>query len=359
MNEVSTSNVFLKIYNFQSIRIPMQNIHNPFYKEPVHPNYCRRCRTHDYKRPSRYMITILKSDTVSTLSKVLGSPFALAGNNDFPRVEVLTSGEFIEEAINGWLEKYTQIRISDKVIMPDHIHICVDVHKFLEVGLSRAVSNLMGRVSRLRHDAIPEHLRPAEMQPFFQKGFNDRIAYDYIQWERQQKYIDDNPRRYLVKRMFPEYYRNVWIVSAGDWQFYALGNVFLLKNPDIQAVRFSRKFREDEFERYVVNWKKCVENTGVLVSPFIHKKEKDIRDYAIEYGASIIRICENGFEGRFSPQGLEFDLMMQARLLLVYPMAYENESKAISYGKAQEMNRIAARIAGTDWYGNNVSIRKC
>lgn len=124
------------------------------------------------------MITILKSDTVSTLSKVLGSPFALAGNNDFPRVEVLTSGEFIEEAINGWLEKYTQIRIPHKVIMPDHIHICVDVHKFLEVGLSRAVSNLMGRVSRLRHDAIPEHLRPAEMQPFFQKGFNDRIAYD-------------------------------------------------------------------------------------------------------------------------------------------------------------------------------------
>lgn len=332
---------------------------NPFHKEPLRPDYHRRSYHHDYCRPARYLITIMKAPYISALSCVVGDLKSVPQSANFPHVEILSSGRLIESALRLWLDRYHQIEVVKYVIMPDHVHLCIHVKEYLKIGVSSAIGNLMGRVSRIRHDALPEYLRPAEMRPFFQKGFNDRIAYNAEQWERQQKYIDDNPRRYLVKRMFPEYYRNVWIVTAGYWQFYAMGNVFLLKDPYIQAVRFSRKFREGEFERYIEDWKKCVDNTGVLVSPFIHQKEKDIRDYAIEHGASIIRICENGFEGRFSPQGMEFDLMMQSRLLLVYPVVYKNESKAISYSKAREMNEIAARIAAIDWYGNDVRIRNC
>ena len=332
---------------------------NPFYREPLHPNYHRRSFRNDYCRPARYMVTIMKSSYVGALSRVVGNPMSMSPDTNAPHVDVLLPGNQIETALRLWLGRYHQIVVVKYVIMPDHVHLCIHVKEFLKIGLGSAIGNLMGRVSRLRHDAIPEHLRPAEMQPFFQKGFNDRIAYDDVQWERQQKYIEDNPRRYLIKRLFPEYYRNVWIVSIGDWQFYAMGNVFLLKNPDIQAVRFSRKFREDEFERYVVNWKKCVENSGVLVSPFIHPKEKEIRDYAISNGTSIIRICEKGFEGRISPQGREFELMSHSRLLLVYPEVYENETKEISYNKAREMNGMAARIAGADWFGKDVRIRSC
>lgn len=337
----------------------MSRKNHPYNRRPLHPNFLKRRIGHDYNRPARYLITIMKAPETGVLSRVVGNPAFRHPHPDAPVTRLTEEGGFVENALAKWCGQYPQIRIEKYAIMPDHVHICLFVHAYLKCGLSRAVANLMGKSTRVRYDSLPEESRPEMMPPFFSKGFNDRIAYDDVQWERQQKYVEDNPRRYLIKRLFPEYYRNVWIVSIGDWQFYAVGNVFLLKNPDIQAVRFSRKFREDEFERYVVNWKKCVENTGVLVSPFIHPKEKEIRDYSISNGTSIIRICEKGFEGRFSPQGMEFELMSQSRLLLVYPEVYENETKEISYNKAREMNGMAARIAGADWFGKDVRIRSC
>lgn len=332
---------------------------HPYNRRPLHPNFLKRRLGHDYNRPARYLITIMKAPDTGALSRVVGNPAFRSPHPEAPSTQLTEEGRFVEMALERWCGQFPQLRVEKHVIMPDHVHLCVFVHAYLECGLSRAVANLMGKTTRIRYDSLDDGCRPATMIPFFDKGFNDKIAYKDEQWNRQLDYVEDNPRRYLIKRMFPEYYRNIWIVTSGDWRFYAIGNVFLLKNPDIQTVRFSRRFAAGEFERYVEIWRKCVANMGVLVSPFIHPKEKAMRDYAIENGAAIIRICEKGFEGRFAPQGKEFDLMSQSRLLLVYPMVYENESKAVSYNKAQEMNGIAARIAATDWFGPEVRIRSC
>lgn len=330
---------------------------HPFNRRPLHPDFLKRRIGHDYRHPARYLITLMKAPETGLLSHVVGNPLYRLPDPDAPATEVTEEGAFVAVALEQWAGKYPQLRVERYVIMPDHVHICVFVHSYLGNGLSRAVASLMGMATRLRHDSLPGELRSGEMVSFFNRGFNDRIAYTDRQWEQQLHYVGDNPRRYLVKRKYPEYYHSIWIVTSGDWQFYAMGNVFLLKNPDMQAVRFSRKFKDGEFDRRVGEWKRCVANMGVLVSPFIHPKEKEIRDYAIENGAAIVRICEKGFDGRFAPQGAEFELMSQSRLLLVYPMGYENESKAISYNKAREMNGVAARIAGTDWFGTDVRIR--
>ncbi len=336
----------------------MSRKNHPYNREPLHPNFLKRRIGHDYNRPARYLITLMKAPETGLLSQVTGNPSFRFPDPQAPAVELTAEGSFIKKAIEIWVEKYPQLRVERYVIMPDHVHLCVFVHSYLSCGLSRAVSNLMGKTSRLRHDSLTAEGSSRDMLPFFSKGFNDRIAFDYEQWKRQLDYVGDNPRRYLIKRMFPDYYRNIWVVSAGNWSFYAMGNIFLLKNPDIRAVRFSRRFSGLEFDSMVKGWKECVANSGVLVSPFIHSKEKEVRDYAVGNGAALIRICEKGFEGRYAPQGAEFELMSQSRLLLVYPFCYDNESKAISYNKAQEMNGIAARIAATDWFSQDVRIRR-
>lgn len=331
---------------------------SPYLKSPLHPNFLKRRIGHDYCRPARYLLTLMKASEIGILSEVNGSPYVRCPDANAPATKLTEDGAVVERALQIWQEKYPQLRVERYVIMPDHVHVCVFVHSYLKPGLSRAVSNLMGKATRLRHDSLPEEIRPKEMVSFFSKGYNDRIAFTNEQWMRQLDYVADNPRRYLIKKIFPEYYRNVWIVTSGERSFHAMGNIFLLKNPDMQAVRFSRRFSNEEYENYIVFWKRCVANMGVLVSPFIHPKEKEMRKYAVENGASIIRICEKGFEERFAPQGEEFELMAEGRLLLVALLEYKHEGNALSYGKAQEMNGLAAWIAGADWYGPEVRIRR-
>lgn len=305
------------------------------------------------------MITLLKAEATGALSNVVGNPVISSNNEDLPRTELLQSGKFVEKALQDWEKKYTQIRITKKVIMPDHIHLCLHVHEYLKVGLSRAISNLMGRASRIRHDSIPEHLRPDKMQPFFRKGFNDRIAFNDRQWIRQQKYIEDNPRRLLIKRKHPYLFFKKWLITmSSGMQFMAKGNIMLLKNPDIQVVRFSRKFSEEHYQSLVKSWEACIDNSGVLVSPFIHPNEKDVRDKAFEDGGSIIRICENGFGDRFAPVGREFDYAGTSRLLLIAPLRHDTRASDLSRQKAMEMNAIAEAVAQEDWLTEKAKIRE-
>lgn len=179
-------------------------LENPFLTAPKHPNRKRRSKTHDYRRPAKYLITISKDVEIPAFSKVIGNTKIKEGENA-PHIELLPGREYIEEALSIWKEKFRQIIVDDYVIMPDHIHLCLDVWSYLQIGLSRAMSQLMGNISRCRHNNLPERVRPIQMQSVFEKGFNDSIARTSQQWESQKAYVNDNPRRYLLKKENPDY----------------------------------------------------------------------------------------------------------------------------------------------------------
>lgn len=345
---------------------------NPFVRPPLHPNYLRRCRNHDYCRPSRYMLTFSKAPETGLLSVITGNPrISDSSNPDYPHSELTEEGRCFAAALEDWKARYPQIHIAAESIMPDHIHLCVDVRSYLPYGLGKAVSWLFGRAGRRRFESlILPSLRSGHGQepqsasgkiafpPFFSRGFNDKIAYDNEQWRRQIIYTLDNPRRYLIKRQNGNLFYAKWLISTGGRQYMAKGNIFLLKYPQLEVVRFSRRFAPGVFERKEEEWRQCVGNGGVLVSPFIHPKEKAVRDRAIADGGSLIRICENGFSERFAPSGEEFGLNAQGRLLLIAAVDYSTRNEDLTYAKAQSMNRIAELVASTDWVAGQCSIRK-
>ncbi len=84
---------------------------------------------------------------------------------------------------------------------------------------------------------------------------------------------------------------------------------------------------------------------GVLVSPFINPKEKEIRDEGIKRGTGIIRIVENGFPERYKPQGKEFALCSEGRLLLIAPAEYNSRKQKLRREVCLEMNSLAEFIA--------------
>lgn len=316
---------------------------NPFMRRPDHPNYNRRAYHHNYRRPAKYLITTLKNPAIPPFARIEGDPHFTTGANA-PHTVITPTGNFILEAMKIWLEKYHQIVVAEFVIMPDHIHLCLNVKGFLPNGLSIAMSGLKGKVSSLRHESLPKSIRPDKMVSVFEKGFNDRIAYDDEQWQRQKNYIKDNLRRFLIKRLYPDYMTRRWKIKIGDEEFIAKGNILLLKEPMLFVVKYRRKWTNSESDLYQKTCRQKIENGEIPVSPFIHSKEKELRDYAIEDGGCYIRICDNGFAVRQAATGFEFDMMASGRLLLIAPLEHDTQKKELSYSYAQVLNTLAVRL---------------
>ncbi len=288
----------------------------------------QRMRGHNYCVPALYLLTLRKGALTPVLSAIGGTPSA-------PEVLLSAAGRAVDNALVEWSVRYPQIRVYERAIMPDHLHIAVKVEKMLPGGLSRAVAWLMGAATRgFGLD-----------NSFFAKGFNDKIAFTNLIFERQILYVRDNPRRLLIKRLYADFYRRRWTLKIDDEVVCALGNIHLLRAPEILQVRFSRKFAHEVFESYLGRWKRAVENGGTLVSPFIHPREREMLRLASEQGGNYIRICENGFSERFAPSGREFDLMAEGRLLLIAPKVHDTRKQTMTYTHAQQMNALAAKIA--------------
>ena len=323
---------------------------NPFLTDPAVPSNLRRALHHDYCRPARYMITLYKSESTPILSEVSGNlAIKDLSHPDAPKAFPSLTGRAFHAAIDLWTCQYPQIEVDDIVIMPDHIHLCINVKHYLKIGLSRAIANLMGKTTTAYIEQLDPQPDPLTLETnplhFFSKGFNDSIAYTDTQYQTQLDYIADNPRRLLMKRRYPDLYRMRWVITAGDIQVMALGNIHLLKKPHLQVVRFSRRFDSARLADIDAAYLRCIENGGALISPFIHPHEKRTRDLAIEAGGKIIRICDNGFSERFAPAKTEFDLMGSHRLLLIAPLEYTSRKQEMKYAYAQHLNRLAEFLA--------------
>ncbi len=185
------------------------------------------------------MITLYKASAIPVLSIVSGD-LRISDRTlpEAPGAYAAEAGSAFHKALDTWLRQYPQMAVDEYVIMPDHIHLCLRVTFELPNGLSRAIANLMGKTTRayieslypqIRYEDISQEIK--DSNKFFDKGFADSIAYTREQYQSQRNYILDNPRRLLMKRAFPELYRQRWVITAGNVELMAVGNIHLLKLP--------------------------------------------------------------------------------------------------------------------------------
>lgn len=98
-------------------------------------------------------------------------------------------------------------------------------------------------------------------------------------------YIADNPRRLLIKRLYPDLFKRKRKISFNmdgmEIEMAAFGNTFLLDNILKSAVKVSSKDTVDSLRLKENDWEYVIDNDGVLISPFINRREKRWRDKAI------------------------------------------------------------------------------
>lgn len=269
---------------------------------PRHPK-------HDYRRPCTYHITLSKPADVPDYSLVTGCPESCW-------IHHYHIGLSIEQSLASIKVENPSLKIYRYVIMPDHVHILIRAIKYLDRPLGIYIGKI--KVKALQN----ARSRGLVFDSLFKPDFHDRILRLDQSLDVVFQYIKNNPNRLLARRFYPDYFRrinDVFHYEGIRWQAY--GNMHLLQNPFKEAVICHRKdAKNPEVENALrENWLHTASNGGVLVSPFIASKEKEIRRQAEEADGKVILLVNEPFGKIFKPWGHDFELCQKGCLLILAP----------------------------------------
>ena len=178
----------------------------------------------------------------------------------------------------------------------------------------------------------------------FEEGYNDKILLHEGQLDNWKHYLDDNPRRLMMKRRNPDLFTVMTDLEVAGERCKVVGNRFLLNIPDKVAVIVHRRYSDDEIGQLREEWLECGERGGVLVSAAISPKEKEIMREAMSRGYNIILLRENGFPKLYKPSGEAFDACAKGLLLQISPWDFHYEKRVITRTQCLYLNSMAERI---------------
>ncbi|MDE5795870.1 MAG: hypothetical protein K2H75_02045 [Muribaculaceae bacterium] len=313
-------------------------------KRQLIPNGQRRVPWHDYYGRSIYMITLNAAQGIPHFSSLKGIP----GNRDWPPCTVLTPlGEIIAKSLSSIKANFPFTKIMRRVIMPEHVHFVLYITEKTKYHLGDIISWLKGACTRAYAglESVRKDRFDVELQSVFEAGYHDRLLLKDGQLNRMLRYVSDNPRRRLERMNNPGFHIRCGLSDREGNQYEAYGNIQLLEDHDIEAVKISRSYSPEHLRKLKINWLRTVQNCGVLISPFISIAEKRIRNWAINNGGRLIYIIPTGFGPRFSPKGMLHDLCSEGRLLLIAPREYKTSASPISKRVCNIMNQLAVDIS--------------
>ncbi len=304
----------------------------------------------DYSEPTIYLLTMNTEDRQPLLGELVGEKIVLSAY-----------GEVVSEEIKRipTYKDASAIQIYRYVVMPNHIHILLRVHKQLPHPLGYYISwfklQCMERCSDI--DGIPSETRDGgippetghsagdrtenggippkteqntengtQKRPRFGKEYHDRILMHKGQLAHMARYIQDNPRRLAMKRANPDLFRIRQNIRFGRTPCVALGNIFLAEYPLREVLQCSRRLTQAEIDTKREECLKEAINGTVYVSGAISEGEKQICKALREAGFPLIILLTEGFPEPdsphykfFKPQGVYFEACAEGKLLLIQP----------------------------------------
>lgn len=330
------------------------------------PSMLRRCVGHDYTERQMYMVTMVVEGRRPLFGRVEGRSDAPAGSEAAPRVVLTELGQRVSDEWWGIPRYYPQVEIVALQMMPDHLHGIIFVREKMEKDLSRIVRGFKTGCNRAYRELVlgVQYIATKSQQTqqgeqtqqgdrrgedrthglLFQRGYNDKLLLREGQLERWLDYLHDNPRRLLMKREHPEFFRVQRELTVAGQQFSAIGNRFLLERPVRLQVQCSRRLNAEELAWRQAEWLAEARRGAVLVSPCISKGEKQVMRAAFDEGLPLIVLQENGFTDLAKPGGRRMEACARGQLLLLAPWEHHNERLAVSRSQCLELNELARMI---------------
>ena len=137
-----------------------------------------RLKNYDYASAGAYFITICTHNKEYVLSKIVGEGF-----HPLPKNILSEIGKDVEKAIHYINNNYAGVVISKYVIMPNHIHLIVE----LNVSGGRGNPPLQNIIGQLKSYTTKKY-----GHQLWQRSFHDHIIRDRYDYDKIWEYIDTN-----------------------------------------------------------------------------------------------------------------------------------------------------------------------
>lgn len=142
-----------------------------------------RLKDYDYSTPGAYFVTLCIKDRKSILSDI-----TVGANIVRPKEIHLTRyGKIAESAIKNIPNYYPIISVDNYVIMPDHIHLLLNIHS--DIDGRPMVAPTIDRVIKQTKGYITKQIGFS----IWQKSFNDHIIRGQEDYKNIWEYIENNP----------------------------------------------------------------------------------------------------------------------------------------------------------------------
>ncbi len=385
----------------------------------------RRCSGWDYSGRCIYEITLELANRVTRALGRLEVRVAGAGRGDWVDVDALRGvGGLVPESVEARVARTPLgeailahfLRMGDFTpeirplfceVMPDHLHLIVEVTRRMARPLGNAIGGFKTGCEKI-------HRAQGGAGRLFKAGYVDCILFHQGQLGNWFHYLHDNPRRLAVKLLFPGLFRQVRALAVDLWVgggarlaaaardggarlaaaarnggggplgsaprapargwFAALGNAFLLRRPLVQVQVSRRDFayrrvpkpgggvkiardgkgeplvavETPEYARRRDAYLAAARGGAAVISPCVSDGERAIARQALAAGLPLVAMQNKGFARLQKPAGRYFDACASGRLLLLAPAAWPfvPGEKPMTRLDATAMNRLCQLIAG-------------
>ena len=151
-----------------------------------------RLTEYDYSTPNAYFITICVEKRKNLFWTDVGAII------DRPENVPLTSiGNMVQQCILDIPKHYPAITVDHFVIMPNHIHLLLQIHtddngrSMIAPTISRVIRLMKGTVSRGAGFSV------------WQKGFYDHVIRNRKDYQEIWNYIEGNPGKWSEDTLYP------------------------------------------------------------------------------------------------------------------------------------------------------------
>lgn len=336
--------------------------HKPFAGEKK-PSMLRRRVGHDYESRRMYLITMTVEGRRPLLGRLAGRSDAPEGSADWPHVELSELGKAVEYEWMNVTKYHPEVSVVALQIMPDHLHGILFVHERMPQHLGHIIKGFKASINkhyrrlvlgvesaatasqqRRLEDKRDRSLDNRQQGFLWSLGYNDHILSGNGELQRWINYLRDNPLRLTVKREHPDLFRVRFGLTIAGQTYAAIGNQFLLNNPQKLQVQCSRSLTDEQVAEQVTLFLAKARQGAVLVSPAISKGEQAVMRAALDAHLPLIFLSPWGFNAFSKPGHQYFSACAEGRLLILAPWEHQNQRIPLTREMCLALNGMTKNI---------------
>ena len=336
--------------------------HKPFAGEKK-PSMLRRRVGHDYESRRMYLITMTVEGRRPLLGRLVGRSDAPEGSAEWPHVELSELGKAVQYEWMDVTRYHPEVSAVALQIMPDHLHGILFVREQMEQHLGQIIKGFKASTNKHYRRLVlgvesaataSLHRRPEDKRDrsldnrqqgfLWSLGYNDHILSGKGELQRWVTYLHENPLRLTIKHEHPDLFRVRFGINVVGQTYAAIGNQFLLKNPQKQQVQCSRSLTEEQIKEKVAFFLAKARQGAILVSPAISKGEQAVMRAALDAHLPLIFLTPWGFNAFSKPGHQYFNACAEGHLLILAPWEHQNQRIPLTREMCMALNGMTKNI---------------